>query len=91
MLKFVNSKYGDNDTYDMDDIRIIASDSVIKNNKMQYLLFDFEQEVSPGKYERIFKAIKMIKIERIPKKRINIKQLFEYACRCYYRLEYESD
>ena len=50
MLKFVNSKYGDNDTYDMDDIRIIASDSVIKNNKMQYLLFDFEQEVSPGKY-----------------------------------------
>ena len=49
MLKFVNSKYGDNDTYDMDDIRIIASDSVIKNNKMQYLLFDFEQEVSPGK------------------------------------------
>lgn len=72
MLKFVNSKYGDNDTYDMDDIRIIASDSVIKNNKMQYLLFDFEQEVSPGKYERIFKAIKMIKIERIPKKELTL-------------------
>ena len=68
LLKQVSSHYGDDDTYDMNDIIIHNSDIVIKKNKMQYLLFDFEKEVSPGKYERVFKAIKLIKLIRIPKK-----------------------
>lgn len=72
MMKFMSSHYGDDDTYDMDDIIIHNSDIVIKNNKMQYLLFDFEKEVAPNKYERIFKAIKMIKLVRIPKKELTL-------------------
>lgn len=69
--KFSN-RYGDDDTYDMDDIIIHDSNIVIKQNKLQYLLFDFEKEIAPGTYERIFKAIKMIKLVRIPKKELTL-------------------
>ena len=72
LKKFINSKYGDDEEYDLDDVIIHNSDIVLKANKMQYLLFDFEKEVSPGKYERVFKAIKMIKLIRIPKKDLTL-------------------
>lgn len=72
LKKVINSKYGDEDSYDLDDVIIHNSDIVLKANKMQYLLFDFEKEVSPGRYERVFKAIKMIKLIRIPKKELSL-------------------
>lgn len=72
LKKLVNSKYGDDEEYDLDDVIIHNSDIVLKANKMQYLLFDFEKEIAPGKYERVFKAIKMIKLIRIPKKELTL-------------------
>ena len=48
LKKLVNSKYGDDEDYDLDDVIIHNSDIVLKANKMQYLLFDFEKEVAPG-------------------------------------------
>lgn len=72
IMKFMNNQYGDEDTYDMDDIIIHNSNIVLKQNKLQYLLFDFEKEVEPGKYERVFKAVKMIKLVRIPKKELTL-------------------
>lgn len=72
LKKLVNSKYGDDEDYDLDDVIIHNSDIVLKANKMQYLLFDFEKEIAPGKYERVFKAIKMIKLVRIPKKDLTL-------------------
>lgn len=56
------------DNYDMDDIHIHDSDIVIENDKLKYFLFKFDREVSPGVYEPVYKAIRLIKIKRIPKK-----------------------
>ena len=39
LKKFINSKYGDDEEYDLDDVIIHNSDIVLKANKMQYLLF----------------------------------------------------
>lgn len=68
----VHSNYRDTENYDMDDIVIHNTSIEIKNGKLKYLLFDFEKEVSPGRYERVFKAIKLVKIKRVPKKDLTI-------------------
>lgn len=77
LLSVINSHFNDEDTYDMNDIVIHNSDLVIKNNCLEYLLFDFEKEISPGEYTRIFKAVKLIKLVRIPKKDLTLASFLE--------------
>lgn len=77
LLSVINSHFNDEDTYDMNDVIIHNSDQVIKNNCLEYLLFDFEKEVSPGEYTRIFKAVKLIKLVRIPKKDLTLASFLE--------------
>lgn len=73
----VRSNYRDTEDYDMDDVIIHNTSIEIKNNRLQYLLFDFEREVSPGVYERVYKAIKLVKIKRVPKKDLAIASFLQ--------------
>lgn len=68
----VHSNYRDTENYDMDDIIIHNTSIEISNGKLKYLLFDFEKEIAPNKYERVYKAIKLVKIKRVPKKDLTI-------------------
>lgn len=73
----LRTNYVDDEEYDMDDIIINNTSIEIKDDKLEYLLFDFEKKVSPTKYERVFKAIKLIKLKRIPKKDLGIGAFLE--------------
>lgn len=68
----LRSNYIDDEDFDMDDIIIHDTSIEIKDDKLQYLLFDFEKKVSPTKYERVFKAIKLVKLKRVPKKDLGL-------------------
>lgn len=68
----IHSNYRDSEEYDMDDIIIHNTSIDIKNGKMQYLLFDFEKKVGRGQYEHVYKAIKLVKLKRIPKKDLTL-------------------
>lgn len=68
----LRSNYIDDEEFDMDDIIIHDTSIEVKDDKLQYLLFDFEKKVSPTKYERVFKAIKLVKIKRVPKKDLGL-------------------
>lgn len=68
----VHSNYRDTETYDMDDIIIHNTSIETSKGKLQYLLFDFDKEVAPGVYEKVYKAIKLVKLKRIPKKDLTI-------------------
>lgn len=63
----VRSNY-DDEEYDMDDIIIHNTSIELEKDLMKYLLFEFSKKVSPGKYKRVYKAIKLVKIKRVPKK-----------------------
>lgn len=73
----VHSNYRDTENYDMDDIIIHNTSIEINNGKLRYLLFDFEKEVAPGRYERIYKAIKLVKIKRVPKKDLTMASFLQ--------------
>lgn len=68
----LRTNYEDDEDFDMDDIIIHDTSIEIENEKLKYLLFDFEKKVAPNKYERVFKAIKLVKIKRVPKKDLGI-------------------
>lgn len=68
----LRTNYEDDEDFDMDDIIIHNTSIEIENERLKYLLFDFEKKVSNNKYERIFKAIKLVKIKRVPKKDLGI-------------------
>lgn len=63
----VRSNY-DDEEYDMDDIIIHNTSIELEKDLMKYLLFEFSKKVSPTKYKRVYKAIKLVKIKRVPKK-----------------------
>lgn len=67
-FKSITTQYQDNDTYDMDDIIIRNTWIEFDGNNMKYLLFDFDREVEPGYYDHVYKAIKLVKLKRVPKK-----------------------
>lgn len=74
------SIYGiDDENYDMEDL--IVNNTSVELEKgsdtLKYLLFDFSRETSPGRYEKIFKAIKLVKIKRIPKKDLAITSFLD--------------
>ena len=73
----LRTNYIDDEEYDLDDIIIHNTSIEIKNEKMEYLLFDFEKKVGPMKYQRVFKAIKLVKIKRVPKKELGVGALLE--------------
>lgn len=68
----LKTNYEDDEDFDMEDIIIHNTSIEIKDEKLQYLLFDFEKKVAPNKYERVFKAIKLVKIKRVPKKDLGV-------------------
>lgn len=68
----IHDNYHDTETYDLDDIIINNTSIETQNGKLRYLLFDFEKEISPGQYERVYKAIKLVKIKRVPKKDLTL-------------------
>lgn len=68
----LRTNYEDDEDFDMDDIIIHDTSIEIENEKLKYLLFDFEKKVAPNKYERVFKAIKLVKIKRVPNKDLGI-------------------
>lgn len=67
----------DKDTYDMDDIIIRNTWIEFNGDKMAYLLFDFDREVQPGYYDHVFKAIKLVKIKRVPKKDLTLASFLQ--------------
>lgn len=73
----IKSNYRDTEEYDLDDIIIHNTSIEIKNGKLKYLLFDFEKEISPGRYERVYKAIKLVKIKRVPKKDLTMASFLQ--------------
>lgn len=73
----VKSNYRDEESYDLDDIIIYNTRIEIKNNRLKYLLFDFDREIAPGVYERVYKAIKLVKIKRVPKKDLGIASFLQ--------------
>lgn len=67
----VRSNY-DDEEYDMDDIIIHHTSIELEKNQMKYLLFEFSKKVSATKYQHIYKAIKLVKIKRVPKKDLGL-------------------
>lgn len=67
----------DNEDYDFDDIIIHNTSIEIDNGKLKYFLFDFSKKVGPNQYERIFKAINLVKLRRMPKKDIQLASFLE--------------
>lgn len=68
---FVRSNYEDEE-FDMDDIIIHNTQIKLKKEQMEYLLFEFSKKVSPTEYEHVYKAIKLVKIKRVPKKDLTL-------------------
>lgn len=58
--------------FDFDDVVIHRTDIAIKNDELQYLLFDFSKKVGEDSYEHLYKAISLVKLKRIPKKDITL-------------------
>jgi len=69
---------GEDENYDFDDVVIHNTSVEIENGILKYLLFDFSRKVGPNnEYERIFKAINLVKLKRIPKKDIQLASFLE--------------
>lgn len=78
----LNSLFGrdeDDETYDMNDIIIRNTSIDVKNGALQYLLFEFDKETKPGsgKYDHIYKAIKLVKLKRVPKKDLTLASFLQ--------------
>ena len=78
----LNSLFGrdeDDEAYDMDDIIIRNTSIEVKNGALQYLLFEFDKETKPGsgKYDHIYKAIKLVKLKRVPKKDLTLASFLQ--------------
>ena len=73
---FVRSNYEDEE-FDMDDIIIHNTKIKLKKEQMEYLLFEFSKKVSPTEYEHVFKAIKLVKIKRVPKKDLTLSSYLD--------------
>lgn len=61
-----------NEKINTDDIRIRDSSIQIQGNTMNYLLYEFERKTDSGRFETIYKAIRLIKIKRVPKKDLTL-------------------
>ncbi len=71
-FKNIANFHPDTDTYDMDDLIIHKTWIEFSGNQMKYLLFDFNREVADGMYDHVFKAVKLVKIKRVPKKDLTL-------------------
>lgn len=65
------------DVYDMDDLIIRDEKVDIRNGKLNYLLFEFDRDVGYGRYEKVYKAIKLVKIKRVPKKDLTLSSFLQ--------------
>ena len=62
----------DDEEYDMDDIIIHHTSIELEKDMMKYLLFEFSKKISATEYKRVYKAIKLVKIKRVPKKDLGL-------------------
>ena len=77
-LAFLNEKANmADDTYDMDDLLIRDEKVDVENGKLKYLLFEFDRDVGYGRYEKVYKAIKLVKIKRVPKKDLTLSSFLQ--------------
>ena len=77
-LAFLNDKANQgNDSYDMNDLLIRDEKVDLENGKLNYLLFEFDRDVGYGRYEKVYKAIKLIKIKRVPKKDLTLSSFLQ--------------
>ena len=69
----------DDELYDMDDLVIKNTSIETKGGKLKYLLFEFEKEKKPGSgdYVHVYKAIKLVKIKRVPKKDLTLASFLQ--------------
>ena len=65
------------DEYDMDDLIICDEKIDIDGDKLNYLLFEFNRDTGYGRYEKVYKAIKMVKIKRVPKKDLTLSSFLQ--------------
>lgn len=81
---------GDTDSYNLDDLRIYASDIEGSGEHMEYLLYELEHEISPGCYQHLYKAVKLVKIKRVPKKDLTLGTFLQMQagiCTGYYQAQ----
>ena len=77
-LAFLNDKASQgSDSYDMNDLLIRDEKVDLENGKLNYLLFEFDRDVGYGRYEKVYKAIKLIKIKRVPKKDLTLSSFLQ--------------
>lgn len=69
---YLKSNYEDQEEYDLDDILIHHTSIQLEKEQLKYLLFEFSKKVSENQYQRVFKAIKLVKIKRVPKKDLGL-------------------
>lgn len=62
----------DSGPYDMDDLIIRRTWIELDGNELKYLLFDFDRDVGNGLYDHVYKAIRLVKIKRVPKKDLTL-------------------
>ena len=67
----------DSETYNMNDIQIQNTSIQVNKGKLEYLLFEFDKEIKPGVYEHLYKAIKLVKIKRVPKKDLTLASFLQ--------------
>ncbi len=77
-IAYLNEQVNLNDdVYDMDDLIIRDEKIDIHNGKLNYLLFEFDRDVGYGRYEKVYKAIKLVKIKRVPKKDLTLSSFLQ--------------
>lgn len=72
-FKSIIRRDNDSDTYDMDDLIIKKTWIEFDGKNLKYLLFDFYRKVNNrDAYDHVYKAIKLVKLKRIPKKDLSL-------------------